>query len=1242
MLFTVIGFTVNAQYTQIPDANFEAALEDLGYDDISGDGQVLTANIATVTSLNVSNKSISDLTGIEAFTALETLNCGSNSISSLDVSGNSQLVELTCFLNDMISINVSNCTQLSKLDCKFNDFTSIDLSTNTQLKELSINSNELNSIDVSNNTLLEDLNVGFNNLTSLNISNNILLTKLFITNNDISTLDLNNNINIVNLRVTSNNLTELDLRNLTIENFENLVARSNNLTCISVNNPNYATQNFPSDDYEFSKLCGTYTYIADPNFEAYLDSLGLDDVTGDYSIPTANITGITTLTIPDNSNISDLTGIGAFTALESLTVNNNNLTNLDVSKNTALKTLSCANNSITALDFSTNTLLEDIICSNNEIASIDITNNSVLTFLNVSENPLRKLDVANNIALEILSAVTTDIIQLNLSNNTALEELEIASDLLVNLNLKNGNNANITQIDLRNNPNLTCALVDDINETTGWTNVDNQLTFNDVECVITNYTLIPDSNFEARLFSLGLDDIASDGQVPTSFIQNITELDVSNTFISDLTGVDGFSSLEILRLPGVNNINLSGNTTIKELYANGSSGTIDVSNMTALEYLDCSEGFISGLITTNATALKEIQTYFSFFSSLDLSTNSALEKLVCYQSALADLNITGLTNLKELIVYNTELQSLDLSTNTALEKVECYGLSSSSFTINTNGATALQELYAYRITGLTDLDVSSNTNLTLLHLYNNNNQSSLNITGLTTLSDLDVTDAALTSLDLSTNTGLTSLNVSLNDLVSLDLRNGNNANLVNFDATGNDDLGCVMVDDVSTAETNFTNIDDGVIFSTDTCGYTLIPDSNFENALVAYDDIASDGKVPTANIETITSLNLSYPRSIDEEIDDITGIEAFIALETLGLAAHSINEADFTSNINLISVDITSNGLTSLDITGLTKLEELLCYAGSLSELNVSTNSSLKILDVDSNTIDSLDVSMLANLTSLNCSSNTLTYLNIKNGNNSNFTSFNATGNINLTCIEVDNVAYAEANFTNIENTASFSEKCGAILVAPQVILEGAFSLDTGNIVMHDNLRDNTSVLIPTTSPYTDAATCEATVFDTTGENAVVDWVEVQLRNAGDITQIESSKSALLLRNGNVVDTDGTSPVPFSQEQGDFYLGIAHRNHLTITSSTTHTLSGTTTTIDLTNTSNVNGGSSALINLGDGYNGMPLGDVDGNGQVQNSDSNSSITQIGISGYSVYDVNLDGQIQNSDVNTILQNIGKGEQ
>ncbi|HEX9600729.1 MAG TPA: hypothetical protein VF985_04515, partial [Mariniflexile sp.] len=73
--FILFGFVGFSQNTAIPDPYFEQALIDLGLDSAPLNGFVPTANISSVTSLGIPVKSISDLTGIEAFTSLMFLDC---------------------------------------------------------------------------------------------------------------------------------------------------------------------------------------------------------------------------------------------------------------------------------------------------------------------------------------------------------------------------------------------------------------------------------------------------------------------------------------------------------------------------------------------------------------------------------------------------------------------------------------------------------------------------------------------------------------------------------------------------------------------------------------------------------------------------------------------------------------------------------------------------------------------------------------------------------------------------------------------------------------------------------------------------------------------------------------------------------------------------------------------------------------------------------------------------------------
>ena len=101
----IIGF--GQQMTYVPDDNFEQELMNLGVDWVFDD-YVETAGIDTITYLNITSSSISDLTGIEDFSALRELFCYSNQITFLDLSNNTQLFEVSCANNQLISLDIRN------------------------------------------------------------------------------------------------------------------------------------------------------------------------------------------------------------------------------------------------------------------------------------------------------------------------------------------------------------------------------------------------------------------------------------------------------------------------------------------------------------------------------------------------------------------------------------------------------------------------------------------------------------------------------------------------------------------------------------------------------------------------------------------------------------------------------------------------------------------------------------------------------------------------------------------------------------------------------------------------------------------------------------------------------------------------------------------------------------------------------------------------------------------------------
>lgn len=74
-------------------------------------------------------------------------------------------------------------------------------------------------------------------------------------------------------------------------------------------------------------------------------------------------------------------------------------------------------------------------------------------------------------------------------------------------------------------------------------------------------------------------------------------------------------------------------------------------------------------------------------------------------------------------------------------------------------------------------------------------------------------------------------------------------------------------------------------------------------------------------------------------------------------------------------------------------------------------------------------------------------------------------------------------------------------------------------------------------------------VFAVTGQNAIVDWVHVQLRSPSDSTHILASRSGLLQRDGDIVDLDGISPLNFENVQLEhYYVVVKHRSHLGVMS----------------------------------------------------------------------------------------------
>lgn len=197
--------------TYVPDDYFEQALIDLGYDSGPLDNYIITSKIKYVTTLNVSQKNIADLTGIEDFTQLTRLECYGNKITKLDLAQNKGLRYIDCIDNQLTSLNVTQNSALSILNCQINHLTNLDVSNNTFLTNLLCSDNYLTSLDISKNVNLTGLLCAKNKLSSLDVTSNTKLRELQCHFNQIADLDISKNGYINYLNFWGNKIANIDL-----------------------------------------------------------------------------------------------------------------------------------------------------------------------------------------------------------------------------------------------------------------------------------------------------------------------------------------------------------------------------------------------------------------------------------------------------------------------------------------------------------------------------------------------------------------------------------------------------------------------------------------------------------------------------------------------------------------------------------------------------------------------------------------------------------------------------------------------------------------------------------------------------------------------------------------------------------------------------------------------------------------------------------------------------------------------
>ena len=206
----------------IPDANFKNYL--LANTDINTneDNEIQCAEAENYSgNIACPNLGIQDMTGLEAFINIATLDCNSNQLTSLNVSKNTNLFTIICHNNKINTLNLENNPGLTGLNCA---------------------QNLINALDLSHNPELVGLDARFNRLTSLDVSKNSALTVIGCSSNQLNYLNLANGNNQSMTLVFAENNPDLD--------------------CIQVDNPDYCIEAWIGSSFAFDDLASFSSYCA--------------------------------------------------------------------------------------------------------------------------------------------------------------------------------------------------------------------------------------------------------------------------------------------------------------------------------------------------------------------------------------------------------------------------------------------------------------------------------------------------------------------------------------------------------------------------------------------------------------------------------------------------------------------------------------------------------------------------------------------------------------------------------------------------------------------------------------------------------------------------------------------------------------------------------------------------------------------------------------------------------------------
>lgn len=571
-----------------------------------------------------------------------------------------------------------------------------------------------------------------------------------------------------------------------------------------------------------SSICAAQNVnIPDANFKACLVSNSAINTNGDGEIQISEAANFSATINCQFMDITDITGIEAFTNLSNgLILTSNPVVTVNLTNSPSLQFFTCDGCPIENFDVSGLSNLSNIFVQFANITSFDATGLIALDYLNLNYAPLTSITFSGNNNLTKLHLDATEFTNIDLSQLPLLEDFRMQGvdidqiDFSNNTNLVNIglSNSGLQSLDLSSNVALTNLAFTQLQELTALDlsqnaqleelNVSNSFALSTLTLASGNNIAITNLNTNgcSALFCIEVDATIDIVNPPTGWVLGSgTSLSYDCTLVSPpITITDANFKSCLLSDP---TINTNGDNEIQLSEANSFSGQINcssqgISDLTGIEeFINAENMFFNnnllteftGPINTNLEVLAIAQ---NNLTQLDVSENTGLEVLELSANNFSAIDVSQLINLLNLRVNNNDLTSIDITNNPDLIILSATNNAITQIDLSQNPV-----LFRLRLgeNPLTSIDLSNSLMLEKL-VINECELETLDVSNNLLLDDIFINENNISELDVSMLPLLISLYCAGNDLDILNIANGFNEDLLFLDATANPNLDCIQVD----------------------------------------------------------------------------------------------------------------------------------------------------------------------------------------------------------------------------------------------------------------------------------------------------------------------------------------------------------------------------------------------------------------------------------------------------------------